>query len=107
MKKSNTFYLNVQSVMSGRGEIFTTARSDYYQFRSWVNDERKYYSKSLKTKDKIEALQKGEEEVNQINTAAEIEHILKIQVEPPSNNSNSGQNDSEIKSKVYVEYFSS
>ena len=76
MKKSNTFYLNVQSVMSGRGEIFTTARSDYYQFRSWVNDERKYYSKSLKTKDKIEALQKGEEEVLKMSSILNAGHSV-------------------------------
>ena len=29
---------------------------------------------------------------------------MKIQVEPPSNNSNSGQHDGEIKTKVYVEF---
>ena len=62
-EKANTFYLNVEPIMSGRGEIFTTPRSDIYQFRSWISDERKYYGKSLKTRDKQTALRKAEEEV--------------------------------------------
>ena len=45
-----------------------------------------------------------EKEVRQVNTAAIVEPVLKIQVEPPSNNSNSGQHDGEIKTKVYVEF---
>lgn len=63
MKKANAFYLNLERIMSGRGEIFTTPRSDIYQFRSWISDERKYYGKSLKTRDKQTALRKAEEEV--------------------------------------------
>jgi hypothetical protein len=45
-----------------------------------------------------------EKEVIHIHTAAIVEPVLKIQVEPPSNNSNSGHYDSEIKTKVYVEF---
>ena len=61
--KNNRFYLNVESVMSGRGEIFQTPRSKIWQFRSWVTDEGKYYGKTLKTTDKSIALKLAEEEV--------------------------------------------
>ena len=46
-----------------------------------------------------------EEKTNiQIDTNAIVEPVANIQVEPPSNNSHSGQSDSQVKTKLYVEY---
>ena len=75
-KNGNRFYLNVESVMSGRGEIFQTPRSKIWQFRSWVTDERKYYGKTLKTTDKSIALQLAEEEVLQLNSSQQLGHSV-------------------------------
>ena len=49
--------------MGDRAEMFQTPRSEIWQFRSWITDERKYYGKTLKTKDKQIALKLAEEEV--------------------------------------------
>ena len=65
--------------MSGRGQIFQTPRSSIYQFRSWISDERKYYSKTLNTTDKVIALQLAEEEVLKIKSVIlELKLGLKI-----------------------------
>lgn len=37
-----------------------------WQFRMWVSDEKKYVRKSLKTKDKTDAISKAEQKVFEI-----------------------------------------
>ena len=39
-----------------------------------------------------------------IDTNAIVEPVFKIEIEPPSNNSNSGAHEGEVMSKVYVEF---
>ena len=74
--KSNRFYLHLEKVMGDRAEIFQTPRSNIWQFRSWISDERKYYSKTLKTKDKQIALKLAEEEVLKLNTSQQLNHSV-------------------------------
>ena len=56
-----------------------------------------------KLQEECKLLEKVHENVT-MNTNAVVEPIFKIQVEPPSSNSNSGQIDVEIKTKSYVEF---
>ena len=49
------------------------------------------------------SLSKGNVAMNQINIDAVVEPVLKIQIEPPSNTSEKNEN-SEIKTKVYLEF---
>ena len=74
--KNNRFYLNLEKVMGDRGEIFQTPRSEIFQFRSWIPDERRYYTKTLKTKDRRTALQRAEEEVLRINSSKKLGHSV-------------------------------
>ena len=62
--------------MGDRAEIFQTPRSNIWQFRSWITDERKYYGKTLKTKDKHIALKLAEEEVSKLNTSQQQGHSV-------------------------------
>lgn len=48
-------------------------------------------------------MSKGNLATNQINIDAVVEPVLKIQIEPPSNTSEKNEN-SEIKTKVYLEF---
>jgi len=62
--------------MGDRGEIFQTPRSEIFQFRSWIPDERRYYTKTLKTKDRRTALQRAEEEALRINSSKKLGHSV-------------------------------
>ena len=75
--------------------VINKSNGEVLQGKRNLDDEKTRKDKTLLDK---------EIEVSQVNTAAIVEPVLKIQIEPPSNNSNSGQNDSEIKTKVYVEF---
>lgn len=59
--KPSKQYLNQERVLGGKGMIFTTPASNgNYYFRCWVASANKYYRKGLRTKDRAEAMQKGE-----------------------------------------------
>ena len=62
--------------MGDRAEVFQTPRSDIWQFRSWITDERKYYGKTLKTQDKQIALKLAEEEVLKLNSSQQLGHSV-------------------------------
>ena len=62
--------------MGDRAEIFQTPRSEIWQFRSWITDAKKYYGKTLKTKDKQIALKLAEEEVLKLNSSQQLGHSV-------------------------------
>ena len=55
-------FLNQEPIFGGRGYIYTTTASNRtYQFRTWVQSEKHYFRKSLRTKIKADAIKIGEE----------------------------------------------
>lgn len=58
-----------QDILGGKAEIYKMSRSgDVYQFRMWIQGERKYVRKSLKTRDLPTAIDLAENEVFRIHS---------------------------------------
>ena len=76
VKESKT-YLNQVEILGGKGCIYTTPQSNgNYYFRTWVAEENKYVRKSLRTKDREDAILKGETEMLGILTKINQGHKI-------------------------------
>ena len=63
-KTDSKDYLNQIPILGDKGAIYTTPKSNgNYYFRSWIAEEKQYYRLSLRTKNKIDALKRGEDEM--------------------------------------------
>ena len=59
-KRTRRFTRNETEIFEGEAVIFrTTQGGKVWQFRTWIQEHQKYYRKSLRTKDKDAALEKG------------------------------------------------
>ena len=55
-------FLNQEPILGGLGYIYTTSASNgTYQFRTWIQSEKYYFRKSLRTKIKADAIKIGQE----------------------------------------------
>ena len=55
-------YQNQIQILGGKGMVYTTPESNgNFYFRTWVSSSKKYYRKSLRTKDRTDAIRIGEE----------------------------------------------
>lgn len=51
-------------ILGGKGKVVRTKTSgDVYQLRMWIPGESKYYRVTLKTKDLVTAIKRGEDEL--------------------------------------------
>ena len=58
----STTYKNQTPVLGGKGIIYTTEQSNgNWYFRTYIAEAKRYFRKSLRTKDKEDALKKGED----------------------------------------------
>ena len=63
---------DVEKLLGGRGEIYRLSRSgDVYQCRVWLNEEKRYLRRSLKTTDLTTAVQRGEKIILETLTGVE------------------------------------
>ena len=63
-KTDSKTYLNQISILGDKGAIYTTPKSNgNYYFRTWISEEQQYYRLSLRTKSKVDALKRGEDEM--------------------------------------------
>ena len=70
-KRTRRFTRNETEIFEGEAVIFrTTQGGKVWQFRTWIQEHQKYYRKSLRTKDKDAALEKGRELYLQLNHRA-------------------------------------
>ena len=70
-KRNRRFTRNETEIFEGEAVIFrTTQGGKVWQFRTWIQEHQKYYRKSLRTKDKDAALEKGRELYLQLNHRA-------------------------------------
>lgn len=65
-KAHSAFVTETHDILGKALVLRTQASGKVYQLRMWVEGEKKYYRKSLKTKDLETALKRGEEEVFRI-----------------------------------------
>lgn len=75
--KTSKAYLNQVEILGGKGCIYTTPQSNgNYYFRTWIKEEKKYFRKGLRTKNREDAIQKGENEMlgilTKLNQGAKI-----------------------------------
>jgi integrase len=62
-KKGGEYYLNTIPIMDSKAYISTTVKSNgIWQFRCWLEREKRFYSKSLRTRDIDEAQSKARDE---------------------------------------------
>jgi integrase len=70
-------FLNQEPIFGGRGYIYTTTASNgTYQFRTWVQSEKHYFRKSLRTKIKADAIKLGEDLM--VSILYKVQHGHKI-----------------------------
>ena len=63
-KTNSRSFLNQVSILGDKGMIYTTPQSNgNYYFRTWIAEEGKYYRRGLQTKNEIDAIILGEEEM--------------------------------------------
>lgn len=65
--KTSKSFKEQHEILGGKGVVYrTTQNGDFWQFRTWIPEEKKYFRRSLKTRDFSTALRRGEEECFEI-----------------------------------------
>ena len=76
-KTDSKTYLNQISILGDKGAIYTTPKSNgNYYFRTWISEEQQYYRLSLRTKSKVDALKRGEDEMLDILSKIKNGHTI-------------------------------